>query len=94
MEYGLKDDLQRRSKGKSRRDYKFIILTSLQIPPGQYLTCVAYDHIDTKQYWDLDYPDKVGLHLPRDSLVQFLPSNRISRIACRLLIDVVECARD
>ena len=34
-------------------------LTSSQVRPGEYLTCTSFGHVETKKYWDIDYPNKV-----------------------------------
>lgn len=60
MEYELSHNLQRRAESTFKEEHKTLMLTAMQVPPGQYLTCVAHGHIDIKEYWDLDYPDKVG----------------------------------
>jgi hypothetical protein len=39
----------------------YCILTSVyKIKPGSYFTCDSTGCIEHINYWDLDYPDKVG----------------------------------
>lgn len=34
-------------------------LTITQVRPGHYLTCSSFGHIEQRQYWDVEYRDKV-----------------------------------
>lgn len=50
----------------------WMIADDVQVRPGHYLTCHSFGHIETSQYWDIEYPDKVGSEIRLTNSQQLL----------------------
>lgn len=60
-----------------------------KIRPGHYLTCQSSGHIEQRQYWDIDYPDK-RIPDPRseEEMVEGVRQRLLDAIRVRLRADV------
>lgn len=43
---------------------------SWKVKPGSYITCDSTGYVEHINYWDLDYPDKVGLRVVPDGVAE------------------------
>ncbi|KAL2350834.1 asparagine synthase [Cryomyces antarcticus] len=60
-----------------------------KVRPGHYLTCQSFGHIEQRQYWDIEYPDKRTLD-PRSEaeMIEGVRSRMLDAIRLRLRADV------
>ncbi|KAL9597624.1 MAG: hypothetical protein Q9219_005007 [cf. Caloplaca sp. 3 TL-2023] len=60
-----------------------------KIRPGHYLTCVGFDHIKERQYWDHNFPDRNRPELRSDKeMIDEVRSKLMETIRIRLQADV------
>ncbi|KAL8787302.1 MAG: hypothetical protein Q9213_002293 [Squamulea squamosa] len=60
-----------------------------KVRPGHYLTCVGFDHIKERQYWDHTYPDKNRPEIRSvQEMVEGVRSELLEAVRIRLQADV------
>ncbi|KAI9661454.1 MAG: hypothetical protein M1831_002976 [Alyxoria varia] len=57
--------------------------------PGYYMTCLSFEYIEHRQYWDLSYPDKrVPDHRTEEEMIQGVRERLTDAVEARLRSDV------
>ncbi|KAI9724287.1 MAG: hypothetical protein M1828_003711 [Chrysothrix sp. TS-e1954] len=60
-----------------------------KVRPGHYLTCASFGHIETRQYWDVEYRDKHHIeHRTEQEMIAGVRDQMLKSIRLRLRADV------
>lgn len=70
-------------------DERTVFKNVQKVRPGHYLTCTGLEHIEQRQYWDMEYPDK-STPDPRtpDEMIEGVRERMLESIKLRLRADV------